>query len=90
MKIPPSLLVPCVLLSIAAPFLGAAEEAASQLRPWPSYRVIMWVGGDMLMFFGMVPVAVLWVRHEERRALELDRQLDEVRTSRSPAPVEES
>jgi cytochrome c oxidase assembly factor CtaG len=40
---------------------------------------IMWVGGDMLMFLGMVPVAVLWVRHEERRALELDRQLDEAR-----------
>ena len=43
---------------------------------------IMWVGGDMLMFLGMVPVAVLWVRHEERRALELDRQLDEARMSR--------
>ncbi|HXW38330.1 MAG TPA: cytochrome c oxidase assembly protein, partial [Acidimicrobiales bacterium] len=40
---------------------------------------IMWVGGDMLMFLGMAPVAVLWVRHEEQRALELDRQLDEAR-----------
>lgn len=40
---------------------------------------IMWVGGDTLMFLGMVPVAVLWVRHEERRALELDRELDEAR-----------
>jgi cytochrome c oxidase assembly factor CtaG len=38
---------------------------------------IMWVGGDTLMFIGMAPVAVLWVRHEERRALELDRELDE-------------
>ena len=28
---------------------------------------IMWVGGDTLMFLGMAPVAVLWVRHEERR-----------------------
>jgi putative copper resistance protein D len=37
---------------------------------------IMWVGGDTLMLFGMVPCAVLWMRYEERRAAEIDRQLD--------------
>ncbi|HLH28120.1 MAG TPA: cytochrome c oxidase assembly protein [Acidimicrobiales bacterium] len=60
---------------------------AAQHRTWgPSLVLdlhiggdVMWVGGDVLMFLGMVPVAVLWVRHEERRALELDRQLDAAR-----------
>jgi cytochrome c oxidase assembly factor CtaG len=37
---------------------------------------IMWVGGDTLMFLGMIPCAVLWMRFEERRAAEIDRQLD--------------
>jgi cytochrome c oxidase assembly factor CtaG len=47
---------------------------------------IMWVGGDTLMFLGMAPVAVLWVRHEERRAVELDRQLDEAQRLSAHAP----
>jgi cytochrome c oxidase assembly factor CtaG len=47
---------------------------------------IMWVGGDTLMFLGMAPVAVLWVRHEERRALELDRQLDEAQRQSARRP----
>jgi cytochrome c oxidase assembly factor CtaG len=37
---------------------------------------IMWVGGDTLMLLGMIPCAVLWMRFEERRAAEIDRQLD--------------
>lgn len=37
---------------------------------------IMWVGGDTLMLFGMIPCAILWMRYEERRAAEIDRQLD--------------
>ncbi len=53
-------------------------------RPWgPSIVTdlhvggsIMWVGGDMLMFFAMIPVAVRWVRTEERRAITIDAQLD--------------
>jgi cytochrome c oxidase assembly factor CtaG len=37
---------------------------------------IMWVGGDTLMLFGMIPCAILWMRYEELRAAEIDRQLD--------------
>ena len=37
---------------------------------------IMWVGGDSLMFLAMIPCAVLWMRYEEQRAAEMDRQLD--------------
>jgi putative copper resistance protein D len=51
---------------------------------------IMWVGGDVLMFIGMVPVAILWVRLEERRAAELDRQLDEARRTASSADEEDA
>ncbi len=47
---------------------------------------IMWVGGDVLMFIGMVPIAVLWVRMEERRALELDRELDAARSAAAADP----
>lgn len=35
--------------------------------------VIMWVGGDSLMMLAMIPVAVGWVRLEERRAARADR-----------------
>jgi len=28
------------------------------------------------MLFGMIPCAILWMRYEERRAAEIDRQLD--------------
>lgn len=37
---------------------------------------IMWVGGDAFMAVAMAPVAVLWVRYEEQKAVELDRRLD--------------
>jgi putative copper resistance protein D len=37
---------------------------------------IMWVGGDTLMLIAMVPCAILWMRYEEQRAAEIDRQLD--------------
>ncbi len=37
---------------------------------------IMWVGGDSLMFLAMIPCAILWMRYEEQRATEIDRQLD--------------
>jgi putative copper resistance protein D len=37
---------------------------------------VMWVGGDSAMTFAMVPVVVQWVRHEEQKALEIDRELD--------------
>jgi putative copper resistance protein D len=38
--------------------------------------VIMWVGGDVLMTLGLIPVIVQWVRRDERRATRVDRVLD--------------
>jgi putative copper resistance protein D len=38
--------------------------------------VIMWVGGDILMSWPMVPVALGWMHLEERRAERADRALD--------------
>ena len=45
---------------------------------------IMWVGGDTLMFFAMIPCAILWMRYEEQRAREIDRQLDFGRDALTP------
>ncbi len=38
--------------------------------------VIMWVGGDTLMLWPMVPVALHWMHMEERRAVRSDREED--------------
>jgi len=38
--------------------------------------VIMWVGGDSLMLLAMIPVAIQWMKLEERRAERVDRELD--------------
>ena len=53
-------------------------------RTWgPSYVVdlhvggdIMWVVGDTLMLWPMIPVAVRWMHMEERKADRIDRELD--------------
>jgi putative copper resistance protein D len=53
-------------------------------RSWgPSYvndlhigGSIMWVVGDTLMLWPMIPVAVRWMRMEERKAIRIDRELD--------------
>jgi cytochrome c oxidase assembly factor CtaG len=53
-------------------------------RNWgPSYVVdlhaggsIMWVVGDTLMLWPMVPVALRWMHLEERKAVRVDRELD--------------
>jgi cytochrome c oxidase assembly factor CtaG len=37
--------------------------------------VIMWVGGDMLMMLALIPVAVAWVRREERSARRFDHEV---------------
>ena len=37
---------------------------------------IMWVVGDTLMLWPMVPVAMRWMRMEERKAERIDRELD--------------
>ncbi|HVX21773.1 MAG TPA: cytochrome c oxidase assembly protein [Acidimicrobiales bacterium] len=52
-------------------------------RPWGPTRladlhiggVIMWVCGDSLMLLAMVPVALQWMRQDERDASDHDRQL---------------
>ncbi len=38
--------------------------------------VLMWVGGDTLMLWPMIPVALRWMHLEERRADRADRELD--------------
>jgi cytochrome c oxidase assembly factor CtaG len=38
--------------------------------------VIMWVGGDTLMLWPMIPVALRWLHLEERRAVRVDKELD--------------
>jgi cytochrome c oxidase assembly factor CtaG len=53
-------------------------------RTWgPSYvqdlhlgGVIMWVGGDTLMLWPMILVALYWLHQDERRAVRIDRELD--------------
>jgi hypothetical protein len=36
----------------------------------------MWVAGDTLMLWPMIPVAVAWMRLEERKAARVDREID--------------
>ncbi len=53
-------------------------------RAWgPSYVTdlhvggdIMWVVGDTLMLWPMIPVALRWMHMDERKAVRIDRQLD--------------
>ena len=53
-------------------------------RTWgPSYVVdlhmggsIMWVVGDTLMLWPMIPVALRWMHMDERKAVRIDRELD--------------
>jgi len=40
--------------------------------------VLMWVAGDTLMLWPMIPVALGWMHLEERKAVRIDRQLDAV------------
>jgi cytochrome c oxidase assembly factor CtaG len=62
------------------PFPALAELG----RPWgPSVLTdvrtggaIMWIGGDSLMLLAMIPATVVWVRYEDRRAKEIDAELD--------------
>ena len=55
-------------------------------RTWgPSYVTdlhvggdIMWVVGDTLMLWPMIPVALRWMHMDERKAVRVDRELDEL------------
>ncbi|MGQ0609380.1 MAG: cytochrome c oxidase assembly protein [Chloroflexota bacterium] len=44
--------------------------------------VIMWVVGDVAFLAGMMIVVLLWVRHEDRRTVRLDRRLAAERAAR--------
>ena len=46
---------------------------------------IMWIGGDALMLLAMIPATAIWVRYEERRAKEIDAELDAADPSRTSA-----
>ena len=62
-------------------------------RTWgPSYVAdlhvggdIMWVVGDTLMLWPMIPVALRWMHMEERKAVRIDRELDAPGSSPSTA-----
>jgi putative copper resistance protein D len=62
----------------------------TNLRPWgPSPLedrhlggIIMWVFGDIAFLIGMAVVVAAWVRHEERRTVQIDRRLAEERAAR--------
>ena len=47
--------------------------------------VIMWVGGDSLMLWPMIPVALRWMHMDERRATYIDRELDALYASEGPS-----
>jgi cytochrome c oxidase assembly factor CtaG len=52
---------------------------------------VMWVGGDTLMLWPMIPVALRWMHLEERRAARIDTELEAQRKAdelgSGPAPV---
>jgi cytochrome c oxidase assembly factor CtaG len=62
-------------------------------RTWgPSYITdlhvggdIMWVVGDTLMLWPMIPVALRWMHMDERRAIRVDRELDELAAQEAAA-----
>jgi putative membrane protein len=45
---------------------------------------IMWIGGDGIMAFAMIPCLVRWLRYEEQRTAELDARLDAERLETEP------
>jgi putative copper resistance protein D len=46
---------------------------------------IMWVVGDTLMLWPMIPVALRWMHMEERKARRIDRELDAQAAEQAPA-----
>ncbi len=49
--------------------------------------VIMWVGGDTLMLWPMIPAALAWMHMDERRAARIDRQLDAQMPAQPPRSI---
>ena len=48
---------------------------------------IMWVVGDTLMLWPMIPVALRWMHMDERKAARIDRELDAAARSQSRQPA---
>ncbi len=48
---------------------------------------IMWVVGDTLMLWPMIPVALRWMHMEERKAVRIDRELDAQALAEAAAPA---
>jgi putative membrane protein len=48
--------------------------------------VIMWVGGDTLMLWPMIPVALRWLHLEERKAVRIDRVFDAAALAEGASP----
>jgi hypothetical protein len=50
---------------------------------------IMWVVGDTLMLWPMIPVALRWMRMDERKAVRIDAELDaqELAATAAAGPV---
>ncbi|HTU38613.1 MAG TPA: hypothetical protein VMF35_11505, partial [Acidimicrobiales bacterium] len=46
---------------------------------------IMWVVGDTLMLWPMIPVALRWMHMEERKAVRIDAELDAQRLAEEQA-----
>src|SRR6185437_11716280 len=76
---------------------GASHELfpayLSMRRPWGVSLiqdlhiggVIMWIGGDTLMLWPMIPVALRWMHQEERRAVRADRAADALLPAGGPS-----
>jgi cytochrome c oxidase assembly factor CtaG len=60
------------------PALAAAHRTwgPSVLSDVRTGGAIMWIGGDGLMLLALIPATVIWVRYEDRRAIEIDAELD--------------
>ncbi|HUI02466.1 MAG TPA: cytochrome c oxidase assembly protein [Acidimicrobiales bacterium] len=60
-------------------------------RPWGPTRLadlhiggsIMWIGGDGIMGFAMIPCLVQWLRYEEAQTAELDARLEAERAAQA-------
>jgi cytochrome c oxidase assembly factor CtaG len=51
--------------------------------------VLMWVAGDTLMLWPMIPVALRWLHLEERRAVRVDKEIDDAAAAELTAAAAE-
>ena len=71
-----------LLMSNKVPFSNyAAMAPTGASKAWLLSNIrlggsIMWIGGDALMLLALIPIAVMWVKWETARTIELDAVLD--------------